>query len=402
MLALAVAISALSIAGFEAAAESASTPLMVGDWIKYQVLIHADGDGRVGDIARDGVDILGQSPFGLIGYDIANTEWIKYAVSDISGSAVTLEVSIMADGREISRNPESVDLGAFSPGSLVMPAGLEVGSEFEGRLVTKMTFVGVHVTPDLEMMNYFEGSDIFVTDDMSLDLSESYYYDHDSGIFLAIDIDMELRDTKTDDAAYIAASINAIDRSPRLYQDMPTNHLSATGVLSDGTTVDVWTTQPQEGKRMGIGVSFDDPFANYSITVTQNDRIVLEEDGGHIAGGKETHATTPLYPDDPVDVSITFGGYGSEEPLGGPVGENVVLANAVPGFGAVAAGFEANADPIPAPLRQARDGVPLNEIVCGDDGRVLMASPSGLPACVFAGSTAALEQRGFVLLPEVE
>ena len=64
-----------------------------------------------------------------------------------------------------------------------------------------------------------------------------------------------------------------------------------------------------------------------------------------------------------------------------------------------AAGFDAHAEQVPTPLQQARDGVPLNEITCGD-GRVLMASPSGSPACVFAGSTTTLEQRGFVLVPE--
>ena len=60
----------------------------------------------------------------------------------------------------------------------------------------------------------------------------------------------------------------------------------------------------------------------------------------------------------------------------------------------------AEAEPIPSPYRQARDGVPVGEIVCAGD-RMLMLSPSGMPACVFAGSVEVLERRGFVLLSEV-
>lgn len=48
-----------------------------------------------------------------------------------------------------------------------------------------------------------------------------------------------------------------------------------------------------------------------------------------------------------------------------------------------------------SPLAQARDGIPAGDITC-TDGRVLMVSPSGMPACVFASSTDALETRGFV------
>ena len=56
----------------------------------------------------------------------------------------------------------------------------------------------------------------------------------------------------------------------------------------------------------------------------------------------------------------------------------------------------AEAEPIPSPYRQARDGVSIGEIVCAGD-RMLMLSPSGMPACVFAESVEVLERRGFVL-----
>ena len=60
----------------------------------------------------------------------------------------------------------------------------------------------------------------------------------------------------------------------------------------------------------------------------------------------------------------------------------------------------AEAEPIPSPYRQARDGVPIGEIVCAGD-RMLMLSPSGMPACVFAESVEVLERRGFVPLSEM-
>ena len=60
-------------------------------------------------------------------------------------------------------------------------------------------------------------------------------------------------------------------------------------------------------------------------------------------------------------------------------------------------GFKADTKSIPTPLLQVRAGVPLDETVCAD-GHILMASPSGSPACTFAGSASPLEQRGFVLV----
>ena len=60
----------------------------------------------------------------------------------------------------------------------------------------------------------------------------------------------------------------------------------------------------------------------------------------------------------------------------------------------------AEAEPISPPYQQVRDGTPVGEVVCAGD-RMLMLSPSGMPACVFAGSVEALERRGSVLLSEV-
>ena len=62
-------------------------------------------------------------------------------------------------------------------------------------------------------------------------------------------------------------------------------------------------------------------------------------------------------------------------------------------------GFAVSAEPVPTPLQQARYGVPAEDVECAGD-RILMESPSGIPACVFAGSAEALERRGFMLPSE--
>ena len=49
-----------------------------------------------------------------------------------------------------------------------------------------------------------------------------------------------------------------------------------------------------------------------------------------------------------------------------------------------------------SPFRQVQSGVPVNEVECVGE-RVLMISPSGMPACVYATSKDTLLQRGFVL-----
>ena len=58
-------------------------------------------------------------------------------------------------------------------------------------------------------------------------------------------------------------------------------------------------------------------------------------------------------------------------------------------------------DRIPTPIQQTKDRVPADDVACNDD-RVLMLSPSGVPACVFETSVGALKQRGFdaVIHPE--
>ena len=117
---------------------------------------------------------------------------------------------------------------------------------------------------------------------------------------------------------------------------MPEGDASATGMLSDGTMVSVWTSVPTAGEMMEISVKFaDSEHVNHDIMVTQNGEEVLNDMGAHHHEGKGTHTTAPLSSSDPVDITITFQGYGIDE-ITGPVGEEVVFSNVVPEFGTIA------------------------------------------------------------------
>ena len=112
---------------------------------------------------------------------------------------------------------------------------------------------------------------------------------------------------------------------------------SATGMLSDGTTVSVWTSAPMSGEKMEITIEFDDAeHVNHDIMVTQNGQEVLNDLGAHHHDGKGVHTTAPLSSSDPVEITITFQGYGIDDPKTGPIGEVVVFSNVVPEFGTIA------------------------------------------------------------------
>lgn len=111
---------------------------------------------------------------------------------------------------------------------------------------------------------------------------------------------------------------------------------SATGMLSDGTMVSVWTGVPTAGEMLDIKIKFDAEHTNYDLMVMQNGDEVLTEEGIHTHEGKYMTSTPMLSSDDPIDVSITFQGYGTSEPYTGPMGEMVTFTNIVPEFGTIA------------------------------------------------------------------
>ena len=112
---------------------------------------------------------------------------------------------------------------------------------------------------------------------------------------------------------------------------------SGTGMLSDGTEVKIWTSEPMTGEMMEVHVEFvDAEHVNHDITVTQNGETVLDDMGAHHHEGSGMHETAPLSSADPVDITITFTGYGIDEKTG-PIGEVVTFTNVVPEFGTIAA-----------------------------------------------------------------
>ena len=111
---------------------------------------------------------------------------------------------------------------------------------------------------------------------------------------------------------------------------------SATGMLSDGTEVGIWASAPKAGEMMEITIVFDDSeHVNHDMMVTQNGKVVLEDMGAHHHEGMGKHMTAPLDSDDPVDITVTFQGYGIDT-LTGPIGEQVTFTNVVPEFGTIA------------------------------------------------------------------
>ena len=76
---------------------------------------------------------------------------------------------------------------------------------------------------------------------------------------------------------------------------------------------------------------------NYDIVITQNGVEVLNDSGAHSHDGKATHTTAALASADPVEITVTFNGFGlpGDEPTG-PVGEVLTFMNVVPEFGTIA------------------------------------------------------------------
>ena len=112
---------------------------------------------------------------------------------------------------------------------------------------------------------------------------------------------------------------------------------TATGMLSDGTPVKIWTSAPTAGERMEISIEFEDAeHVNHDIVVTQNGKVVLDDKGAHHHEGTGVHETAPLASNDPVDVTVTFQGYGVNAPFTGPVGDKVTFTKVVPEFGTIA------------------------------------------------------------------
>jgi hypothetical protein len=159
-----------------------------------------------------------------------------------------------------------------------------------------------------------------------------------------IDIDFEKHEETVgihnlsihDDNARISDSGPLDDNSSGDESDL--GERSGVGMLSDGTQVLIWTTPPTADKPMEITVQFvGKGHINYDMLVQQNGQGSMNDIGRHSHGGTSSHETKPLRTSDPVDITITFKGYGDVplEQRTGPIWEKVVFSKVIPEFGVV-------------------------------------------------------------------
>jgi len=111
--------------------------------------------------------------------------------------------------------------------------------------------------------------------------------------------------------------------------------------------VEITTGQAGAGERLSIDVTFktiggmDVEHVNYNIKATQDGEVVLDDMDVHDHDGVMNHMTAPLPKaasgDSPVDVEVTFNGFGipGEGEFTGPVG-HVATKQVVPEFGTIA------------------------------------------------------------------
>ena len=116
--------------------------------------------------------------------------------------------------------------------------------------------------------------------------------------------------------------------------------VSATGMLDDGTAVDIVAEKDLDRRVMTITVVFNDAeHVNYDIMAVQAGETVLDDRDAHSHTGAGSHETMPLQMDpdnDPLDITVSFKGYGISEPYEGTPGD-VVFTSVVPEFGTIAA-----------------------------------------------------------------
>ena len=118
-----------------------------------------------------------------------------------------------------------------------------------------------------------------------------------------------------------------------------------TGNGDEELMVEITTGDAAEGEMMSIDVAFKTldgmgvEHVNYDIMATQGTETVLDDKGVHDHDGMMNHMTAPLpagaSDEMPVDITVTFNGFGVEEPFTGPTGQ-VATKQVVPEFGTIA------------------------------------------------------------------
>ena len=92
---------------------------------------------------------------------------------------------------------------------------------------------------------------------------------------------------------------------------------------------------------VAIDVTIGDSHVTYDIVATHNGETILDESGVHVHTGEGSHTTSaltaPASDDNPIDVTVTFQGFGMPgDDMTGPIGLTST-AQVVPEFGTIAA-----------------------------------------------------------------
>jgi predicted secreted protein with PEFG-CTERM motif len=114
---------------------------------------------------------------------------------------------------------------------------------------------------------------------------------------------------------------------------------------ADGIMVSITTGDAGSGEMMTVTVEITDmdgnavEHVNYDVMATQDGTTILDDTGVHDHDGVMEHTTMalPMAASDatPVDVQVTFNGFGIDPPFTGPIGE-VATKQVVPEFGTIA------------------------------------------------------------------
>ena len=114
---------------------------------------------------------------------------------------------------------------------------------------------------------------------------------------------------------------------------------------ADGIMVEITTGDAGAGEMMTVNVEFtnmdgsDVEHVNYDVMATQDGTTILDDTGVHDHDGVMEHTTMALSmaasDASPIDVQVTFNGFGIDPPFTGPVGE-IATRQVVPEFGTIA------------------------------------------------------------------
>jgi len=122
--------------------------------------------------------------------------------------------------------------------------------------------------------------------------------------------------------------------------------VEAAGTEGDeGVMVEIETGSAGQGEVVTLDVIFTDMVGgsvenvNYDILASQGNEVVLDVKGAHEDNGMGSHTTAPLplaaSDTMPLNIEVTFNGFGMEEPFTGPIGQ-VATKQVVPEFGTIA------------------------------------------------------------------